>query len=154
MLLPSLAEAEDAAQDSFVKAYESLEDFKGGSSFSTWVCRIAYNHCLDLLRRKSRQKTQSLEAFIEEKGEVSRGLWNESGEGGSSVDNRQALQDTLASVRAEYKEILILREVGELRYDEIAAQLKISLDAVKARLRRARHELQEKARHFSGSRVV
>ena len=138
MLLSNVAEAEDAAQEAFVKAYQSFEKFKGDSAFSTWVCRIAYNHCMDVLRKKSRQKTDSLEEVIE----------RAENDPGFAEDNKELAQEALDSLRPEQKEILLMREVGQLSYDQIASELNLSLDAVKSRLRRARHDLQEKARHF------
>ncbi len=141
LLLSNPTEAEDAAQDVFVKAYSSFSNFRGASSFSTWINRIAYNHCMDLLRRRRRERTESLEQTPENELPV-QPLPSESSE------------ELLQALRPEYREILALREVAGLRYDEIAASLKCSLDSVKARLRRAREELQEKARHFLGSSNV
>lgn len=132
VLLSDSAEAEDAAQDAFIKAYESLSSFRGDAAFSTWITRIAHNQCLDRLRRRSRRKTDSLTAIDESSLPAVQ-----------EIENDDA-QRALAALRPEYKEILALREVAGLTYEEIAANLRCSLDAVKARLRRARKEL----RHF------
>lgn len=64
-MLNNNTDAEEATQDIFVKAYQSLDKFKGGSSFSTWLYRITANHCLDILRWRNRRKTVSLDALIE-----------------------------------------------------------------------------------------
>src|SRR3989338_8349294 len=62
--------AEDAAQEIFLKIYESLSQFKGESSFSTWVYRVTSNHCLNILSKNKREKMESLEDLVEKKGEV------------------------------------------------------------------------------------
>ncbi len=142
VLLSNPAEAEDAAQDIFVKGYQSLPSFREDSSFPTWITRIAHNHCMDLLRRRSRQKTEPIDTLPE------------SAFPAPSPSSGKKAQEMLSSLRPEYKEILALREVSGMSYVEIAAHLRCSLDAVKARLRRARQELQEQARHFSDTSNV
>src|SRR3989338_5779947 len=67
--LGNAAEADDAAQEVFIKAYRGLSGFRGGSSFSTWLYRITVNHCRDLLRSGGRGRTESLDALREEEGE-------------------------------------------------------------------------------------
>jgi RNA polymerase sigma-70 factor (ECF subfamily) len=154
MLLSNPAETEDAAQDVFVKAYQSLSGFHGESSFSTWLYRIAHNHCMDLLRKKSHQKTDSLEAFLEKNHNWKSSIATLSRDRPLNEDDQELINNVLSSLRSEYKEILILREVSGLTYQEISSVLRCSLDAVKARLRRARQDMQEKARHFLGSEIV
>lgn len=62
--------AEDAAQETFLKAYQSLASFRGQSAFGTWLYRIAANRCLDLLRKRQREHTESWDALVEESGGV------------------------------------------------------------------------------------
>ena len=69
-------------------------------------------------------------------------------------ENNEFVTIVLNTLRPDYKEILMLREAGNLIYEEITTVLHCSLDAVKARLKRARAELQEKARHFMRSQTV
>src|SRR4051812_42500427 len=64
-LLGGPSQADDAAQEVFLKAYRSLGQYRGTSSFSTWLYRIASNQCLDLLRAQSRRRSESLEAALE-----------------------------------------------------------------------------------------
>lgn len=154
ILLSNPVEAEDAAQDVFVKVYQSLSDFRGRSSFSTWVYRISHNHCMDLLRKKSRQKTDSWDDLLEKNQEKASELMFDKRESGVTDEDRELLKEVLSSLRPEYKEILVLREVMGFSYEEITSILRCSLDAVKARLRRAREELREKSRHFLGAKVV
>jgi RNA polymerase sigma-70 factor (ECF subfamily) len=67
-------EADDLAQEIFLKAYRSLNEFRFESSFSTWLYRVTYRHCLDFLKSRKRRPSQSLDAMIEDRGE---GLWGE-----------------------------------------------------------------------------
>ncbi len=141
-LLSNPSEAEDAAQDCFVKAFQNLKDFRGQSSFATWISRIAHNHCLDILRKKTRQKTQSLDQENQEAWENKTALPNKPE---TSLD---LLREALATMSKDQQEILLLKEVQGLTYEEMAKVLNCSLDAVKSRLRRSRQQLQQKTRHF------
>lgn len=153
-LLSDLTQAEDAAQEIFIKAYQSLDNFRGKSSFFTWLYRIASNHCLDLLRKRSRQKTESWEALLEREGERLHRLLAVSHNPESPLEESDLLERVLSQLSPDYRIILTLREVQGFTYQEIADILDCSLDAVKARLRRARQELEEKLRHFLGSENV
>jgi len=140
-MLRDRSSAEDAAQEAFLKAYRSLDRFRDDASFSTWMYRIASNHCLDVLRSRSREKTDSLDAILEvEDGDVGPRL-------PSTPDPTAALEDADLVERAlkrlppEYRLILTLREVQGLDYRELADTLGCSLDAVKSRLKRARQSL-------------
>lgn len=141
--------AEDAAQEIFFKAYRALAAFRNDSSFSTWLYRIGANHCKDMLKKRSREKTQSWEALVEEKGEQIEELLASDAGQLSSLANRELADKLLSQLPPDYRIILTLREAEGLSYEEIAETLKCSLDAVKARLRRAREALQIKLRHFS-----
>jgi RNA polymerase sigma-70 factor (ECF subfamily) len=146
--LSSSVEAEDAAQDVFVKAYQALPRFRGNSSFSTWVYRIASNHCKDLLRKRARQKTESWEALLEREGEKIERLFSASEQTPLPPEHAELITTILSHLPLKYRTILVLRDVEGLSYAEVASVLNCSLDAVKARLRRARQELGQKVRHF------
>ena len=132
--------AEDAAQESFLKAFGSLEDFRGASSFGTWLHRIAVNRCLDLLRRRARHQTESLDVLAES---------DEPASGKDPLEDADLVRRLLDSLPPDYRVILTLRELQGLDYKEIMEVLGISMDAVKARLRRARQSLLESSRHIS-----
>lgn len=142
-------EAEDAAQEVFLKVYQRLKEFRFESSFSTWLYRVAYHHTLDLLKARSRRPAESLDAMVEARGE----FIPEPPPTESSTQADQARQ-ILEGLRPEDRLVLTLREVQGLTYEELTHTLEISLDAVKSRLRRARETLRQKARHFSPSSVV
>lgn len=136
-LLSDPVEAEDAAQEVFLKAYRSLKSYRGGSAFSTWLYRLTFNYCTDLLRRRGRQKMEPMEMEI---APDPRPNPQKEWEAGDTV------RRLLDSLTEEAKTILILREVQGLSYEETAQVLDCSVDAVKARLRRARQAAQGKAR--------
>ena len=142
--LGNAAEADDAAQEVFIKAYRGLGSFRAAAGFSTWLHRIAVNHCRDLLRKRVRERTESWDALREEKGEAAEALAARE----DPAALRRRLQEALDRLPEQYRAILILREVEGMSYEELAGFLGCSLDSVKARLRRARADLMEKARHF------
>jgi RNA polymerase sigma-70 factor (ECF subfamily) len=149
VLLGNAPEADDAAQEVFLKAFQRLNTFRGESSFETWCLTIAEHHCLDLLRARTRHKTESLEALLEEKGDAFEGLLQRSrAEAPRSADDYQLLGRLFSALPEEDRRILALREMEDLSYEEIASRLSCSLDAVKSRLKRARQTLTDKCRKF------
>lgn len=153
-MLQNHTEAEEAAQDIFVKAYRSLPKFKGNSTFSTWLYRITTNHCLDVLRKRTRRKTYSLDALVEEEGDQIHRLFSSAPVAASQMENRDLVGKILSTLPEDYRIILTLREADGLEYQEIAQTLDCSLDAVKGRLSRARKQLQENLRHFLSEKDV
>jgi len=147
-LLANPQRAEEAAQETFLKAYQSLNKFRGSSSFATWIYRIAYHHCLDVLRKESREKTESWDALLEKDGGRIERLFADPGGPGAAKDSHEFVTEVLSRLSSEYRTVLILREVQNLSYLEISETMDCSVDSVKARLRRARSELEEKLRHF------
>ena len=147
-MLNNHTEAEEAAQDIFVKAYQNLAKFKGNSQFSTWLYRITANHCLDILRKRNRRKTVSLDALVEQNGDQIHGLFSTSEKASAPLENRQLAHKILSTLPEDYRTILTLREAEGLEYQEIADVLDCTLDAVKGRLARARRQLQENLGQF------
>lgn len=147
-MLSDPALAEDAAQEIFIKAYQGLEKFRAGSSFSTWLYRIAANHCVDVLRKLSRRKTESWEALLERDGENIEALFITSKDAVNTTDNNELITKILSCLPEHYRTVIVLREIHGLSYQELAETLKCSVDSVKAKLKRARRELELKVRHF------
>ena len=141
------SEAEDAAQEIFLKAYRSLASFRKDSAFSTWLYRIASNHCRDLLRRRSRQKTESLEQLLETSNEKAQSLLA-SDDPRARAEQADLAEQILSTLSPDERLILTLREVQGLSYREIAEALACSLDAVKGRLKRAREMLMSRLDTF------
>ena len=138
-------DAEDAAQEVFLKAYDSLDRFRMEASFSTWLYAIAYRHCLNLLDKRNRRKTESLDALKEKMGERADSLAAEPERSGRE-DAAAAVRPLLEGLSHDERAILALRELEALSYKEIARTLGISVDAVKIRLFRARAAFREAAR--------
>ncbi len=137
--------AEDAAQDIFVKVFQLLHKFENRSLFSTWLFRIATNHCLDVKRKIKNQKTESLEGMPDrEKISEPNAFQTE-----KKLEMRDFAAYLLKNLSEAEHATLVLRESEGLSYEEIAEVLNISMDAVKSRLKHARDKIEEKARHFS-----
>jgi RNA polymerase sigma-70 factor (ECF subfamily) len=130
-------DAQDAAQDVFLKAYRHLKDFRPGASLYTWLYRIAVNTCLDY-KRKSRRKAFRSEPLSEDlpSGERSPHQLYESRKIAESI--QLALQKLPEKLRAA----IVLREIEELSYEEIAEVLHTSVGTVKSRISRAREQLR------------
>ncbi|MFZ0633475.1 MAG: sigma-70 family RNA polymerase sigma factor [Acidobacteriaceae bacterium] len=140
-------EAEDVAQEAFLKAFRDLTNFRGESKFSTWLISITLNEARRRLRRQSTVRMESLDDPIEEGGKVSPALlrdWREiPSEALERKEVRALLQDAIGQLSPIYREVLVLRDMEELSIEETASALAISISAVKVRLHRARIMLQK-----------
>lgn len=137
-------DAEDMAQEAFLKAYRSLADFRGESKFSVWLYRIVSNVCLDHLRRQSRRPTASLTAEDEEGEEQQWDVPDERLSPERLLEQkltREAVQKGLAQLPEEQRQILLLREMRGLSYEEIGEILSLEPGTVKSRIFRARKRL-------------
>jgi RNA polymerase sigma-70 factor (ECF subfamily) len=146
-LLGDEALAEDAAQETFLKGYQRLKDFRGDAAFSTWLYRVAVNLCRDERRRRARRRSESLDAWTDDERERLRELPSGPDEDARREDADLAAK-ALAGLPEDYRRILILREVEGLEYKELMETLDCSMDSVKAKLRRARESLREALGHI------
>lgn len=141
------ADAEDVAQEAFLKAFRKLADFRGQARFSTWLISITLNEARGRLRRQSTVRMESLDEAPEEGGHVSPALlrdWREiPSEALERQEVRQMLQDAIANLTPLYREVLVLRDVEELSIEETATALAIPAGTVKVRLHRARMMMQK-----------
>jgi len=153
-LLSDPASGEDAAQEVFIKAYQALGKFRGNSSFSTWLYRIAANHCTDAIRKRARRKEESWEKLLEDQGDKIERLFTVSTNETLDREQSELVEKLFSQLPEKSREVLTLRELQGLSYQEIADALQCTLDAVKARLKRARQELELKLRHFLTSNDV
>ena len=150
-------DAEDVLQETFLKAYEHLDQFQGNSKFYTWIVRIAVNQALMKLRRRKTDRSVSLDETIDT-GEdtVVREIaaWDENPEARYTREELgEILSSAVQSLEPPYRSVFVLRDVEELSTEETADALGLSVPAVKSRLLRARLQLREKlTRYFKRSR--
>ena len=145
-------DAEDVLQETFLKAYEHLDQFKGDSKFYTWIVRIAVNQALMKLRRRKTDKSVSLDEAIDT-GEdtITREVaaWDEDPEQRFSREELGEILDTaVESLEPAYRSVFVLRDIEELSTEETAEALNLSVPAVKSRLLRARLQLREKLTRY------
>ena len=145
-------DAEDVLQETFMKAYEHLDQFKGDSKFYTWIVRIAVNQALMKLRRRRSDKSVSLDETIDT-GEdtVVREIaaWGEDPEQRFSREELgEILDGAIENLDPLYRSVFVLRDIEELSTEETAEALGLSVPAVKSRLLRARLQLREKLTRF------
>ena len=156
-MLGNPADAEDVAQEAFLKAFKHLSTFRAQSRFSTWLIQIALNEARLTLRRRRAHQLESLDAPVPtESGEIiARDFADWRDIPSEALDRKQlrhALTRAVASLDDLYREVLILRDLHHLSTRETAGLLGISTDVVKKRLSRARLQLRERlAPGYDGS---
>jgi RNA polymerase sigma-70 factor (ECF subfamily) len=146
-LLRNEGEAEDAAQDTAIKVYLNLKNFRGDSQFRTWVLSIARNEGLGRLRKAATRREDSLDAEIDEQtGDYTPAILTSWREVPSEALERQELGNLLRKavegLPAIYRNVVLLRDIEEMDVRETATALGITEGAVKVRLHRARAMLQ------------
>ena len=143
-MLGNDADAADASQDAFIKAYTSLSSFRGESRFSVWLYRLTNNICIDMLRR--RRETIPIESDNGEGEATELPLPDERWSPevlAERVEDVRAVRSAMAVLSPEYREILTLREIGGLSYEELADALHLEVGTVRSRLNRARKKLAD-----------
>ncbi len=135
------AGAEDLAQEVFVKAYFGLAKFEGRSSFRHWLQRIKVHHCLNHLKKREGKEALALD---EEAGEMFEQLQTPpAAERNLETRGRQErISSVLRAMPALLRVPLVMRDMDELTYEEIAAELGIGLSAAKMRVKRAREQFR------------
>lgn len=134
------ADAEEAAQEAFLAAWRGLPAFRGESAFSTWLYRLANNACIDLLRRSRRTRAdvslddEAAPEPTDEHASPQREL--------ERREQREAVQRGLAALSDEHRTVLVLRELEQLSYAEIAEVTGLEAGTVKSRISRARMQLR------------
>ncbi|HKQ61366.1 MAG TPA: sigma-70 family RNA polymerase sigma factor [Candidatus Polarisedimenticolaceae bacterium] len=140
-------EARDVAQDVFVRLYERLDSFGGGDTFKSWLVRMARNACIDRLRRiKARPPARGVP--VEDSQLVAADDPQRSAEG---QEREQLLRRAVATLSADKREVLLLKEIQGLKLEEVAQLLGVPLGTVKSRCNRARIELADTLRKLDPS---
>lgn len=146
-LLRNETEAEDAAQETAIKVYLNLKNFRGDAQFRTWVLSIARNEGLGRLRKAGTRREDSLEAETDEQtGDYTPAILTSWREVPSEALERQELgtilRKAIEGLPAIYRNVVLLRDIEEMDVRETASALGITEGAVKVRLHRARALLQ------------
>jgi RNA polymerase sigma factor (sigma-70 family) len=133
------AQAEDAMQNAYLKAFLHLDRFKRDAAFSTWLTRIMINECLMLLRgsKRATQHTADLRLVDDEHSTPAEAARNM-----NLQEKKTVLEAAIANLPRNYRAVYLLREVQQLSTAETAGCLKISVDSVKVLLHRARERLK------------
>ena len=139
-LTRNAADADDLAQETFVRAYQALGRFRQGEPLYPWLSRIAVNLTYSLFRRRRRRPETSIEPLVEAGQQ-----WAAADDPAAEAADRERaehLRQAFAGLSPEHQAILVLRVVQDLTYEEIAQALEIPLGTVMSRLSRARAELK------------
>ncbi len=144
-MVTNQADAEDLAQEAFLKAWKGLRFYKFESSFSTWLYRLTSNVCIDFLRRQKRRSAMSFSVSDEDNALELQIADPEPGPEEQAIqrDDQNTIAGAMEQLDEEYRLILTLRTVEELSYEQIAHILDVKVGTVKSRLARARNKLRK-----------
>jgi RNA polymerase sigma-70 factor (ECF subfamily) len=141
-LLNDSSEAEDVTQETFLKAYEKLAEFRGDAQFSTWLYRICYNLCLNRLTKEriDRQEDVAPETLPDKNnGFLDQMIVKE---------QEDLVKRAISQLATEFREVVILYYTGQLPYEEIARLLELPVGTVRSRLHRSREHLKDLLRPY------
>lgn len=145
-------EAEDLAQEVFVTVFKKIDIFRGDSSLSTWIYRIATNHCRNrqkYLSRRRYERTHTIDVGVQEDAGMPQSMRTtaEISRPDELVEGYQAeriIQLAMADLDEEQRLVLVLRDIQNVSYEEVSAITGLPLGTVKSRLHRARMSLKDK----------
>jgi RNA polymerase sigma-70 factor (ECF subfamily) len=132
-------EVEDVAQEVFLKVFTRIQAFDERSKFYTWLYRVAANAAKDHVKKRSRRPAVALE-----EDDVIPSTGDGPVSHAAAAETRRLVREAIAALPLRYREVLTLRELDGLSYNEIAGVLKISIGTVESRLHRARAKLQRR----------
>jgi RNA polymerase sigma-70 factor (ECF subfamily) len=136
----STRDADDAAQEAMIRVIRNIDKFDRRSGFGTWIYRIATNTALDELRRRKRRPL----LHLADDDETSQPVDEMSHRRVDDVVDRITIDAALAELPEEFKVVVVMRDVGDLDYAEIASALDIPIGTVKSRISRGRRILVDK----------
>ncbi|ACY12786.1 sigma-70 family RNA polymerase sigma factor [Haliangium ochraceum] len=150
-MLGSREEAEDISQEVFITVFKSIDSFRGDAKFSTWMYRIAVNHCKNRIKYLARRHDRSRDEYDDMSGQ-------QQAAGATAVPStparpdlqlegvqlEQIMQRCIASLDEEHRVLIVLRDIEDLSYEEICTITNLPTGTVKSRLHRARLALRKK----------
>lgn len=140
-------DALDVSQEAFIKAWQALPNFKGESAFSTWLYRLASNTAIDLLRKENRKPKTSLTSdFLEDEEGTETQIPDERFSPEKALEQKElsrAVETGLGLLSDQHRQVLVMRELSGLSYQEIATTLELDLGTVKSRIARGRGILKK-----------
>jgi RNA polymerase sigma-70 factor (ECF subfamily) len=140
-------DAADLTQEAFLRVWRGLDNYKADAAFSTWLYRLTSNVCIDFLRREKRRKTVSLTFLDEEQGEAVELSIPDPAAGPEQLaietEHRETMAAAMGELDVEFRQILTMRVINGLSYDEIGDALDLKPGTVKSRLSRAREKLRK-----------
>ena len=145
------ADADDVAQETFVRAYQAIGRFRVGEPLYPWLSRIAVNLVYSLFRRRKRRPETALDPLLEAGQQ-----WaseDDVEEATEAAEGRAHLEAAFAELKPEHRSVLVLRVVEGLSYDEIAKSLSVPIGTVMSRLSRARQELKARLAARTGEKT-
>jgi len=145
-MLGDTCEAEDAAQEAFLKVFDKIHTFREESSFSTWFFTVLNNVCLDILRKRSRRADTVSINQSDDNGENYELPIEDTADGPYETlqknEVKRLFEDALGNLSDEHRSVIIMRDINGFEYEEIARILDISVGTVKSRISRARLALR------------
>ena len=137
-------DAAEAAQEAFLAVWQGLKFFRGEASFSTWLYRLASNACVDLLRREGRHRAAAGPSLNDEELDLAAADPAPTPqEAAERAELRQQIEAGLQQLSLEYRQVLVLREMHQLSYEEIGQTLNLDPGTVKSRISRGRKRLRK-----------
>ena len=156
-LVGDRAEAEDLTQEVFITVFKSIDGFRGDAKLSTWVYRVAVNHCKNRLKYFNRRSKSSQKEFDESIEQATSGATMATSAHLPRPDEvvegeqmERVVKAALSSLDEEQRELVVLRDIEHLSYEEIQQITGLPEGTVKSRLHRARMTLQERVRRATG----
>jgi RNA polymerase sigma-70 factor (ECF subfamily) len=152
-LLGDYEEANDSAQEAFIKVYGSLKKFRFESAFSTWLYRVAVNTCKNKLKSRAfRQKSKMVpidNPVSGNRAQTGREIQDDGQSPAMELEKKEkmrVIQEAINALPPEQKEVVTLRDIEGFSYEEVAEITGFNLGTVKSRLARARQDLRKKLR--------
>lgn len=143
-LVGGVEDAQDVVQDTFLNAYRSLDSFKGDAEFFTWLYRIAINTATSLKRKQ--KVALSLHGGRNGQGSIDPLDGSDGSQPGHALERAEQerrIQEALSRLSPEHRAVLVLKEMEDQRYEDIAEILQLPVGTVRSRLHRARMELRK-----------